>query len=115
MSLANSRQEIADVLSGIDGMHGFAYRPKTTNPGDAFPLLESMDTAAGMNLEVTWRIIVLLPKTEKDAMEFFDSMHEVISDVLNEQIGYVERIQPGFLETEAGNKDVMILTVKREA
>lgn len=115
MSLAESRQEIADALSTINRVQGFKFRPMTPNAGDAWPLVESLDDPAGRNLRVTWRVVVVLPSDEPDAMEYFDSMHEEISDVLNEEIGNVERIEPGILSTEAGDMSAMILTVSREA
>jgi hypothetical protein len=115
MSLSGDRQEIADALSTIDGVTGFKHRPKAYNAGDAWPLIEALDNPAGYALQATWRVVVVLPSGEQDALEYFDSMHEAVSDVLNEQIGFVERIEPGNLATEAGTRNVMILTVRREA
>jgi hypothetical protein len=115
MSLAGDRQEIADVLSTISGVKGFKYRPTKMNTGDAFPLVEFLDNPAGMSLQATWRVIVVLPSGEQDAMEYFDSMHEAVSDVLNEQIGFVDRIEPGNLATEAGSMNAMIITVRKES
>jgi hypothetical protein len=115
MSLAGDRQAIADALSSLDDVTGYKYRPTIIRPGDAWPLIEFLDNPGAYNLMATWRVIVVLPAGEQDAMEFFDSMHEEVSDVLNEQFGVVERIEPGNLSTEAGTMNVMILTVTREA
>ena len=115
MSLAGDRALIAHALSTVAGLKGFKHRPKTSNSGDAWPLIEALENPGSMNLVVTWRIVVTLPTGEQDAMEWFDAMHEEVSDVLNEQIGFVDRIEPGTLATEAGTRNAMILTVRREA
>lgn len=115
MSLAGDRQAIADALSTIDGVTGFKYRPTVANAGDAWPLIEVLDNPGAYNFQATWRVVVVLPAGEQDAMEWFDSMHEEVSDVLIDQIGSVERIEPSLLATEAGTRNVMLLTVTREA
>lgn len=114
MSLTGERAEIAAALSLVTGVSGFSYRPTAMNAGDAWPLLESLERGPANDYEVTWRIVVVLPKGERDAMDWFDNMYDDIVAGL-EQFGYIERIEPGSLATEAGTRDCMILTLKREA
>lgn len=110
----SDRQQIADALSTVDGVNGFKFRTKTMNPGDAFPLLETRLRGPARSYEATWRIIVLLPKGEQDASDWMDSHFEELADCFDE-IGYVDLIEPGTLATEAGDRDVMILRLRKEA
>lgn len=111
----SDRQAIADVLSTVDDVQGFKYRTKTLNTGDAFPLLRGLERGPAQDYEATWAIVVVLPTTEQNASEWFDSHYEVIADALEEFGGCVDNIELGTLATEAGDKDIMILTFRREA
>lgn len=113
----SDRQEIADVLSTVDGVTGLKFRTKTLNTGDAFPLLESMERGPAQDYENTWRIVVVLPSGNygRDASEWMDSHYEAIADALEEYGGCVDRIEPGAVQTELGDRDAMILTFRREA
>lgn len=114
MSLSGERAEIATALSAITGVTGYAYRPTIQNAGDGWPLLETLERGPANDFEVTWRIVIVLPTSEQDAMEWFDTHHESIANGLLD-FGYVTRIEPGNLQTEAGTKNCMILTLIKEA
>ncbi|HEY3516611.1 MAG TPA: hypothetical protein VGL98_06145 [Gammaproteobacteria bacterium] len=115
MSISGDRQAIADALSTVDGVTGSRYRPTVIAPGAAWPLLDSLAAADGVPaFEVTWRVLVALPTGEQRASEWFDEHHEELADALAD-FGYVERIEPGRLDTEAGDIDIMIITVRKEA
>lgn len=114
MSTAGDRQELAAVLSEIDGVKGFNYRPNVFTTGNAWPLLEVLDSPEAGAFQATWRVIVILPTDEVRASEWFDEHHEPISDALGD-FGYVERIEPGLVATEAGDLQAMFLLVRREA
>lgn len=115
MSLSTDRQFLADVLSTIDGVTGYRMQPKVISPGDAWGLLEILDSPGAYNFMATWKVAVVLPSDPEDAMDFFDSKFQEIADVLNEQFGKVSPIQASDFPTEAGPMLVMILTVVREA
>lgn len=115
MSLSEDRALAAQVLSTLDGVQGYEFRPTDFNAGDAWTLFERGSNPAGANHQVTWRIIIVLPEGEQDAMSWFDENLVAVSDVLSEQFGYVDEYEAGNLATEAGTRNVMILTVRREA
>jgi hypothetical protein len=116
MSLTGQRSELAEALSTVQDVNGFKYRTKTMNTGDAWGLIERLTNPGGMNHQVTWRVVVVLPPNEKDSSEWFDSHYEEISDVLNEQFGFVEEIELANLQVEGNNsRPAALFTVIREA
>ena len=111
----SDRQDIATALSTVDGIQGFKYRPTVVNTGDAFPLWAGETIALAQNYEVSWKILVVLPKTERDAGAWVDEKkHHQIADALLE-VGYGIEIEPGTLSTEAGERDLLIFTLRKEA
>jgi hypothetical protein len=114
MSLTGQRQKIADALSTVEGVTGHPFRPRTFPAGTAWPLLDRLDRGPAYDFEVTWRVVVILPGDEQRASEWFDEHHEPIADGL-QSLGYVERIEPGIVVTEAGDMEAMILTLRKEA
>jgi len=114
MSLTGDRQELKDALSAIGGVKGFMYRPNTMATGDAWPLLEVLDNPEAGAFQATWRVVVILPTDEVKASQWFDAHHEPISDGLAD-FGFVTRIEPGLVATEAGDLQAMFLTVVRES
>lgn len=114
MSLQGDRAELATALSTADGVKGHRYRPRTLRAGAAWPLLEGLDRGPAYDFAATWRVVVILPGDEVKASEWFDEHHELLADALA-SFGYVERIEPGIVATEAGDLEAMFLTVRREA
>lgn len=112
MSISGDRQALADALSTVAGVTGSKYRPTVLTPGAAWPLVQSIDRT--QDFEVTWRAIVVLPSDERKASEWFDAHHEEVADAL-EDFGYVERIEPGIVATDAGDLEAMFVTVRKEA
>lgn len=112
MSIAGDRQAIADLLSTVDGVTGSTYRPVVMSPGAGWPLLESVDR--DRDFQVRWRVVVILPAGERRASEWFDAHHEELAETL-EEFGYVERLEPTSVETDAGDLDAALITVRKEA
>lgn len=112
MSLADDRQDIADAVSTIAGVTGHRYRPAPVMAGAAWPLLSAIQRSP--EFEVTWMVVVALPTGERRASDWMDANHDALCDAL-EEFGVVERLEPGNLATEAGDMDVMIITVRKEA
>lgn len=114
MSTTGDRQALADAISTVDGVKGHKYRPTVLAPGAAWPLLGELERASSVPaFEVTWRVVIVLPADEQRASEWFDEHHEDAADALAE-FGYVERIEPAAVRTEAGDLDAMIITVRKE-
>lgn len=115
MSLSAGRQEIADILSSVDNVQGYKYRPTIISDGDGFALLERLDSPAGENFQANWKVVIALPPGEQDAMEWFEDNYEAIADAFADAGYSIDQIEPGALATEVGDKDAMILTLRKEA
>lgn len=115
MSLSTDRELVAGILSELDNLTGFPYRSPDANAGDAWPLIERLDSPGGFNMQAVWRIIVVLPSDEIAASQWFDAKFQEVSDALNEKFGNVTQIEIGLLSTEVGTRNAMILTVTRGA
>lgn len=113
MSLAGDRKAIADALSTVTGVKGYAKRPTSTLPGDGWPLLSSLDRADGQAFTVTWRVLLVLPQDEIAASDWIDAHHEQLVDALLD-VGFVDTIAPVKLETEAGNQYALQITMRSE-
>lgn len=115
MSVGEDRADLAELLSTINGIHGFQYRPENSaNPGDAWPLIERMERGPANDFQVTWRVMVVMPKGERDAMEYFETRYEDVANTLAD-FAHVEEIEPGTVQTEAGSYNAMIVRMKKEA
>jgi hypothetical protein len=115
VSLQGDRAELAALLDAVNNVNGFPYRSKLMRDGDAWPLLGQLDNELAGAFQATWLVLVVLPKGEIAASEWFDAHHEPITDaLLNAGFG-VDRIQPATIDTEAGDRDGMMFTVRREA
>jgi hypothetical protein len=114
MSLQGDRAELANAISVVEGVTGSEKRPRSIKPGCAWPLLQGLERGSATAFESTWRVVVVLPGNEEKASDWFDEHHEAIAEAL-EEFGYVERIEPGLVATDAADLEAMILTVRREA
>lgn len=115
MRLSEIRDEIAEILSSLEGIEGYTYRPSVSSEGEGWALLESLSDPFGENFRATWRVIVRLPVGEVEAMEWFQDNVEPITEAFFDAGFYVEEVVPGSVQTEAGSFDAMILTIYREA
>lgn len=113
MSLVGDRQAIATALSTVEGVKGYPKRPKTTKVGDGWPLLGALERGPGMSFAATWRVLVQLPSDELAASDWIDTRHEDLADAL-EPVGYVDRIEPVAIATEAGDKLGVQITIRSE-
>lgn len=81
------RAAVAAVLSGVDGVAGFAKMPGSYRAGDGWPLwggVERFDGAGPM--VTTWRVLVALPANDEAAAD------EWISARLDPLIAALSRI-----------------------
>lgn len=117
MSLVGQRQEIADALSTVTGVHGHPYRPAVIGPGDAWPLLDNLnrDQESSPDFLVTWRLLVVLATVdERRSAEQLDALQDAVIEALVD-VGWVRRIEPVPIATSAGDHEVMMITLVREA
>lgn len=113
MSLTGDRAAIAAALSTMTGVKGYPYRPTTPRPGDAWPLLGQLRHAAGMAFEVTWRVMVFLPQDERAASDWVDSHYADVVDALL-PVGFVDTAEPALMATNAGDQNVLLITMRSE-
>lgn len=110
------RENIATALSTVSGVSGSSFRPKVIGPGNGWPLKTFLTRGPAQNFEVTWKVVVVLPSDERTASNWFDEKFQAISDALEANAGYVESIEPGNVDNDAGGVlPCMIFTYRKEA
>lgn len=114
MNLPEQRQEIAAALSTVDGVTGSPYRPRLLDTGAAWPMLQALERDQVPDLDVTWRVAVVLPADEETAAVWFDAHVEPLDDALSE-VGWVSRFEPTTLRTNGGDLTVIMISMRREA
>lgn len=115
MSLAGDRSELAGILSTVEGVTGFKYRPTGLRTGHAWSLITRLERGPGnVFYAPSWRVMVVLPSQEDKASEWFDNHHEAIAEAL-EDFGYVESIEMGQMNSSDGDIFVIEFTLGREA
>lgn len=113
MSWENDRAEIVTALNTVSGVKGYANRPTALKPGDAWPLLPSLDLQDGLVWRPTWTVLVVLPQAEKAAAEWLDSHFMAIVSALRVP-GFAESAEPINYETSGGDLLVLAITLRSE-
>jgi hypothetical protein len=108
------RDDFATALSTVDGVNGYAKRPKALKVGDAWPLLSSIDRAEGLVFEVTWRVMILLPQEEIAASDWIDSHAADLVVALN-PVAIVDQLAPVTTVVNSTDQLALQLTLRREA
>lgn len=114
MSLTGDREATATAMSTVTGVTGYAYRPTTPLPGDAWPLLSALDRADGTAFYASWRVLILLPQDERTASEWIDTHHEDLVDALEASVGFVDRIEPVALSASGTDQIALQITMRSE-
>ncbi len=114
MSIAGDRAAIVAALADVDDVTAHEYRPRTMPAGTAWPLLGRLSRGDSPDFEATWRVVVILPAGEVPASKWFDAHHEPIAEALADD-WFVDAIEPGLVETDAGDLEARFLTVRKEA
>jgi hypothetical protein len=112
MGWASDRQDIADLLSAVEGLTGHAYRPRVVAPGSAWPTLVRVDRRPG-GFQATWKILVALSGDEPTATTRADDLLPSMLPAL-EQAVYVDSVIPVALTTGAGDAYALEITVRSE-
>lgn len=97
-----NRQTIADALSTVEGITGYAKRPEVLGEGVGWALFGSAQRGPGQAFEKTWRVIVLLSGDEETATDQFDQFAEDVPSAL-QAVLYVDTITPFAVSTDAGS------------
>lgn len=87
------RQELADALSTVDGVRGFAKKPSAYKSGDGWPLWSGAERWEGSGMFVsTWRVFVALPTDEVAADTWIADRFELLIDVL-QPVAHVDQVE----------------------
>lgn len=98
---ATTRQTIADALTTIDGITGYAKRPEVLGEGVAWPLVQQLDRGPGQAFQTTWKVFVLLTGDEWTAYDQLDELAVSVPAALQEVL-YVDQITPYAITSDAG-------------
>lgn len=111
--MMTTRQAIAEALSTVDGVTGYAKRPTVLGEGVAWPLVQRLDRGPGQAFQTTWRVIVLLSGDELTAYDQLDEFAVTVPDALRAVL-YVDSITPYAITTDAGDLFGFELTARSE-
>ena len=113
MSFETTRAELAAQLTTVDGVTGYAKRPKIIKPGDAWPLFGSANRGPGLAFEATWRIIVVLGNDEAAAIDKAEALLPELAEAI-EPVAYVDGAQPFAVPTQGGDLFALEITARSE-
>lgn len=114
MSNADVRQEIADAVSTISGLTGYARRPAAAREGDAWPQWRGAERADGQAVLQTWVVLILLPQSNESlADEWADRYGPELMDALREAL-FVTRLDPATVRLENNDAYALMITGVRE-
>ena len=110
---AGMRQALATALCAVPDVKGYAARPSTATPGDAWPLLSTLDRSAGDMFLANWRVRVILPQDEEQASAWLDDHWAALYYAL-EPHGFVQRAAPVMLAAAGGDLYALEITIVGE-
>lgn len=113
MSLATDRAAIAAQLNTVTGVKGYAYRPTTPRPGDAWPTLPTLELQDGLIWRPTWTVVVFLPQDERAASDWIDANFIAITTALRGgSTFFPDAAEPALMGTNGGDQYVLEITVR---
>lgn len=111
MSIAATKQQIADAVTGVAGITCFPSKPTILQAGDAFVRWGGWERADGAAYVATYRVIVVLPQTSEDAADEFAYAHaDALEDALR-PLMFVDSILPTELPAEGQGRGLLTLTI----
>lgn len=113
MSNADTRTAIAAALTGVDGITGYARRPRAPKTGDAWPLWRGSQRDGGVAFVETWAVVIALAGDEQAAEEFADARGEELEDALHPVL-FVDTYAPAVVGTDAGDSNALMITGRTE-
>jgi len=113
MNLSGVRDEIADALTGVDGLTGYATPPKVLRTGDALVRLGAL-SLDGPYSTVTWQVIVL--QNANDEVAQIEQLETILDDLLAalRPVGHVTEVVPITYPVGRGTVPAIQLTMIRE-
>jgi hypothetical protein len=80
---AVTRDAIADALSTVDGVRGYAKKPTVPVRGNAWPVLGPLERGPGDAWSATWQVLVVLDQDEARAVDEIDALLPDLVDALD--------------------------------
>jgi hypothetical protein len=114
VSNSETRQAIADAVSTIVGLKGYARRPNAPKPGDAWPLWRGGERADGHVMLNTWAVVLLLPGDEERADSWVDQHGDDLFDALETHAMSVDRIVPATTPLAGTDAFALMITGRSE-
>jgi len=112
-TIATARQRLADAAATAPGVTAYVRRPTTPKAGDAWPLWDGAERAAGSAFMLMYRLRVFLPQGEVEASEWIDAHLDALYDAI-EKAAYVESFRPVLVSANADNQYALDITVRSE-
>lgn len=110
MSNAQTRQDIADALSTVAGIHGHTARPSALNEGDGWPQWRGAEPRAHAYRN-NWAVLIVLPQSDDvSADAFADSHLGALLEALRPVI-YVDAIVPATIPVPGVDGDMYALLI----
>jgi hypothetical protein len=113
LTLAQVRQAFAHALGALPGITGYAVPPSTMLPGDAWPLLASLERDGGFAFVAEWRVLVICGGSALDAITFMDAHLPALTSAI-EPVAYVAAVTPVAISTPAGDLHGVELRARTE-
>lgn len=88
------RQPIAEALSTVAGVNGFAYKPRAATLGDAWPQWLGGEHVAPGVFQTNWRIVVLVPVDEQAQEEWINAHLQPLVEALADVV-WITDVTPG--------------------
>lgn len=114
MSIADTKQALADAVTGVAGLKCYPSRPKSLKAGDAFVRWAGWQRADGTAYEATYSVIVVLPQTSEDAADNFAYDHADALEVALRPVMFVDSFAPSLLAAETGEMFALMITGRTE-
>lgn len=77
-----AREAFATALSAVPGVNGYAWKPTTPKPGDAWVRRGRSERAAPGAFQNVWTIVLLLPGDERAQEQWTDERLEQLIDAV---------------------------------
>lgn len=115
MSNAQTRQDIADALSTVAGIHGYAARPSTLSEGDGWPQWRGGVPRRGA-VENTWAVLIVVPQADDVTADAFADSHgaALIEALETRDVLAVDSIAPAEIATEGGPIYALMISGRSE-
>lgn len=100
--MRTTRESIADALSTLEGVTGYAKKPDTVTVGDAWPLVDALERGPAKAFQTSWRIVMVLGNDPATATDQLDELVPAVCDALAAEV-YVDSARPRSIPVEAGS------------